>query len=131
MIPAVSLLDRLFGRRVMLTGPDGTTKAVTERWLRKMTSEGRMRPVDLERKVVVHIIESLSGAESLAGIQRPLVRHEAWTIGEDVPRDVYERKRDPRTGELHVLFLEKDGERSLLVLERGLWEQTRSALESI
>jgi hypothetical protein len=110
----VGLMDRLFGKRVTIEVPTATgtrSVAVTEKWLAQMEREGKMSPM---RTVTVRVVDSLRGEGTAE-----------WVIGRDVPRDVFDRRFDPKDGCLFAIVTYVDGKPETRLADKDTWMRTR------
>jgi hypothetical protein len=140
----LGLFDRLFGRKTTLEVPlpDGGSRTirVTERWLKEMVRLGKISPVGGQR-ITTHILDPRAGMGALLGLPdeevatlgqstaSEIYRVEQWVVGEDVPAELYNRFRDPETGDLYILVIYKDGEPSTNAVHPDVWRQAHAAME--
>lgn len=118
----VGLLDRLFGERVTIEVPmdDVSTREVrvTKRWLEKMQREGKAQRVD-DTYVTAHIV----GPD---GYQKTTLK-----IGEDIPREQYDKLLDRETNALYALTVYEDGVPTTNVIPKHLWDQAKAQMDAI
>ena len=145
MKTSVGFWDALFGERVTLEIPSsngGINKVkVTKKWMNKMQCEGNMKQVS-PPIIKVNILDPMGGVtfdqfddpeEFVDALGEPRDEHliEYWTIGEQVPKDQYEKFLDPKSKELYAITEYEDGKPSRFLIQRNLWEQAREAMRNV
>ncbi len=121
---STGFFDGLFEKKTTLQVPqdNGTTRdvPVTEAWLKKMQTEGKIsmseKPSDT---VTIHVIGP-DGSET---------RH--LRVGVDIPDAQYQKLKDPKTGVLYGLTVYENGTPKTTVIGKQIWEQARTQFGAI
>ena len=121
--------DRLHGERVEIEmpGPGGVRRvSVTKRWLEEMIKQGKIAPADGEY-VQVHILDLGGPVRASLGLSGPNDEYTVatWRIGQDVPKEMVERFRDPRTQAIYAVVQYDEGRARTLLMRYDLWLSTK------
>lgn len=125
MQTSIGFFDALFGKRTSLElpMPDGTTKTVqvTEKWLREMERQGKLKPVG-GNAITVHTIITKAGHRD----DKTLFSQgtEYWIVGQDIQPEEYERFKDEE-GDIYAFVLPGDGGSRIVCVDKRMWMQSK------
>jgi hypothetical protein len=118
-------LSDLFGRTVELEYRDQDGKPVKKR-VSKVQFDALMKNAVAEGKATVHetcVVHILDP-------KRDRPHHENWIIGEQVPRETYDRLKQSN-GHLYVMVYYEKGEPVIQAIKKELWMQAAREMASI